>query len=108
MIRYFKRNWYVVVLLVSSVLWGINGGNANPWKDWETASILVTVIYAGIIYFKLFFDEGIPRKKLLLAVPALILICSASTISRVEQLEINGIHLLTGSRVKAMGVLFLG
>jgi hypothetical protein len=98
----------VLLMLIGAVLWGLYRGSDKPWKDWETASVRVTAVYALIIYLKLFLDKDIGRIKLFLAFPALSLIWLATMISTSGELEINGRRLLVGSRANIMMLLWLG
>lgn len=106
--KYLQKNWYVVLLIILAIVWSIRRSSSKPWHDWEIASIVTTIIYAAIVYIKLFRDNEIERKKLLLSVPALAVIGIAALMSGIEKLDVNGMTLFESSRTKTMGALFIG
>lgn len=108
--RYVRRNWWVILFIfIPPVLWGILKGDPSPWQDWEEGSVVMTITYAIIVYVKLFRDDEVDKKSILLVLPALFFISLAAVLSIFgnSDITVKG-YVFRSTRTWNMGFLSLG
>jgi hypothetical protein len=78
--KYIERA-FVILLLGLAVAFGFKSSD-KPWKNWEFAAVTATIIYAAVIYWKIFFDRDVAPRRAILSIPALMFIMWADWVSK--------------------------
>lgn len=115
-IAFFKKNWYVFLMVISAYLFGVFKGDNSFWLDFEGASIAITIVYSIIIYITLYRDSAVQKEAVLKALPFLFVGILLILLSVLAGLG-NGLNLvsgngfgvsLSGERKVTMGLLACG
>ena len=113
---YLLKNFYIVFFIFGGLAWGMVKGDQHFWKDYEEASIVITIAYTIFLYVQMWRLNKVEKKALLLATPALFFgmffigISGLTSVLGELQLGTKSASILSidGNRQITLGLLCLG